>query len=77
MVGRENIDRSVFVGADMVPAASVAYAIGHPGTVRSARPVIPWRWSADQEIGGVFNTVDPRCRPTLSTHARQAAVGLR
>jgi len=41
MVGRENIDRSVFVGADMVPVVSAAYAIGHPGTVRSARPVIP------------------------------------
>lgn len=60
MVGRENIDRSVFVGADVYPVAIAAYAIGHPGTVRSARPVIPRRWSAGREVGGVLNTVDPR-----------------
>ena len=39
MVGRENIDRSIFVGADVCSVAMMAYAIGRPRdcTVRQAR----------------------------------------
>jgi len=69
MVGRENIDRSVFVGADMNsrPAAANAVSVDRDGTVRQARdpPSVECR------------PVGRRQRLTQSTHARQVAVGLR